>query len=78
MDLRKASRARFVKVITPAIGAAGGVEVPIVHPRDPSSIAIERLRGSDVKAAEEATAMVFADSDGGNRIALEPAIPRQS
>ena len=64
--------------IAAAIGAAGGAEVPVVDPRDPSSIVIESLRGSDVKAAEEATAMVFADSDGGTRIALELAIPRQS
>ena len=61
--------------VAAAIGAARGLEVPLVDPGDPSSIVVKSIRRSDAKAEDDVAAVVFADADDGSRTMLEITIP---
>ncbi|MHC4697248.1 MAG: beta-ketoacyl synthase N-terminal-like domain-containing protein [Planctomycetota bacterium] len=58
-----------------AIGAAGGLAIPIRDEADPETITIARLAMNEVSTIDGApVAMVFADADHGRRTAVELAV----
>ena len=58
-----------------AIGAADGLEVPIIDPRDPRSVIVESLGQNGVESEGDKAAIIFADTDGGSRTILEITVP---